>query len=192
MSYTQVFALAVGLSMDATAVAAARGLHTERIEAKHVAKVAVFFGGAQAAMPLFGYVLGAELGPFMNRYAHWVAFVLLAGIGAKMLWEARATNEDENESEQGVKRDPWGHRVMFGLAVATSIDAFAAGITLPLLGAPLVFSLVAIGVTTAVLSALGLVLGRRLGALLGKRLEVVGGLVLLLLAVKVLVDHYRT
>lgn len=173
--------------MDATAVAAARGLHTERIEAKHVAKVALFFGGAQAAMPLFGYVLGAELGPFMSRYAHWVAFVLLAGIGAKMLWEARATDEDD--SEKGNKLDPWGLRVMFGLAVATSIDAFAAGITLPLLGAPLVFSLVAIGTTTAVLSALGLVLGRRLGALLGKRLEVVGGLVLLVLAAKVLVDH---
>ncbi len=187
MSYPQVFALAVGLSMDATAVAAARGLVTERIEAKHVAKIALAFGGAQAAMPLFGYVLGAELGPFMSRFAHWVAFVLLAGIGAKMLWEARASDDDEPD---GDKRDPWGFRVMFGLAVATSIDAFAAGITLPLLRAPLVFSLAAIGITTAVLSSAGLLVGRRLGAMFGKRLEVVGGLVLIVLAVKVLLDHY--
>lgn len=188
MSYPQVFALAVGLSMDATAVAAARGLATERIEAKHVAKIALFFGGAQAAMPLFGYVLGAELGPFMSRFAHWVAFVLLAGIGAKMLWEARGSDDDEPADTD--KRDPWGFRVMFGLAVATSIDAFAAGITLPLLRAPLLFSLAAIGITTAALSAGGLLVGRRLGSMFGKRLEVVGGLVLVVLAVKVLVDHY--
>jgi putative Mn2+ efflux pump MntP len=188
MSYPQVFALAVGLSMDATAVAAARGLVTERIEAKHVAKVALAFGGAQAAMPLFGYFLGAELGPFMSRFAHWVAFVLLAGIGGKMLWEARGQDDDEPEASD--KRDPWGFRVMFGLAVATSIDAFAAGITLPLLRAPLAFSLAAIGITTAVLSAGGLLVGKRLGAMFGKRLEVVGGLVLVALAAKVLLDHY--
>lgn len=189
MSFPQVFALAIGLSMDATAVAAARGITTSEVRAKHVAIVAIAFGGAQAAMPLLGYGLGAALGPLMSRYGHWLAFVLLVGIGAKMLWEARKTDDDAPNDDK--KGDPWGFRVMAGLAVATSIDAFAAGVTLPLLDAPLVVSIVTIGVTTAVLSGVGLLVGRRLGAIFGKRLEVVGGLVLVALAVKVLVDHYR-
>jgi len=186
VSYPQVVALAVGLSMDAMAVAAARGMATREVRPAHVAKVALAFGGAQAGMPLLGYGLGLTLGPVVSRFGHWVAFALLAGIGAKMLWEARKGAEDDAETSG----DPWGLRVLAGLAFATSIDAFAAGISLPLLGAPLVVSVVSIGVTTALLSAGGLLVGRRLGALFGKRLEVLGGVVLLGLAGKVLVDHF--
>lgn len=188
MMYANVLALAVGLSMDATAVAAARGMSTKVVRPIHVVKVALAFGGAQAAMPLLGYWLGVRLGAVMDRYAHWVAFVLLFGIGAKMLWEARKEDDDDETEKPG---DPWGLRVLGGLAIATSIDAFAAGITLPMLGAPLVVSLAAIGLVTATLSAVGLLVGRRLGALLGKRLEIAGGVVLVVLAIKVLVDHYR-
>lgn len=143
-------------------------------------------------MPLAGWKLGKKLGPLVQAWDHWIAFALLGAIGGKMLWEAyaeadepsTATTEDSGEQAFRIK-------VLFVLAVATSIDAFAAGITLPILGAPLVLSLATIGVTTAILSTLGLFAGRRFGALLGKRLDVVGGLVLIALGTKILVEHLR-
>lgn len=181
-----LFALAVGLSMDATAVAAARGLASPELRPRHFVQVAVLFGGAQAAMPLLGYLLGARLGPFLAAWTHWIASSLLFGIGAKMLWETRGGDEPEEEAVG----DPFAMGTMLGLALATSIDAFAAGITLPMLKAPLVLSLATIGVTTAALSALGLAAGRRFGALFGKKLDALGGLVLVGLAVKVLAGHY--
>jgi putative Mn2+ efflux pump MntP len=184
MPFAELFLLALGLSMDATAVAAARGLATPKILPRHVALVALFFGGFQAGMPLLGWVIGAQLGPLVRAWDHWIAFVLLAAIGGKMLWEA--AHADDEEAEKG---DLYGLRVMTVLAIATSIDALAVGITLPLLGADLLVSLVTIGVTTAVCSALGLFAGRRFGAMLGRRLDVVGGLVLIGMGLKILVEH---
>jgi putative Mn2+ efflux pump MntP len=185
MSFGAILLLALGLSMDATAVAAARGLATPEILPRHVALVALFFGGFQALMPLLGWVVGAQVGPLVQQWDHWIAFVLLGAIGGKMLHEAWAGDEDEDEAP----KDLYGLKVMFVLAVATSIDALAVGVTLPMLDAPLALSLVTIGVTTAALSALGLFAGRRFGALLGKRLDVAGGLVLIGLGVKILVEH---
>lgn len=185
MSFGAIFLLALGLSMDATAVAAARGLATPKILPKHVALVALFFGGFQALMPLIGWLVGAQVGPLVQKWDHWIAFVLLGAIGGKMLYEAWAGDEDEDDEA----KDLYGLKVMFVLAVATSIDALAVGVTLPMLDAPLVLSLVTIGVTTAVLSALGLFAGRKFGAMLGKRLDVAGGLVLIGLGVKILVEH---
>ena len=191
MSFLSILLLAIGLAMDATAVAAARGLATPRIGARHVVVVAGFFGGFQALMPLFGWAIGSfvgsRVGDVIQTLDHWVAFVLLAAIGGKMLWEARGDDDDDNE----VGADPFALKVMLVLAVATSIDALAVGITLPMLGAELVLSLVTIGVTTAVLSVLGLFAGRKFGALLGKRLDVIGGLVLIALGTKILVEHLR-
>jgi putative Mn2+ efflux pump MntP len=188
MSFSAIFLLAVGLAMDATAVSAARGLATPKILPRHVFLVAAFFGGFQALMPLVGWVVGSRIGPLVQAWDHWIAFVLLGAIGGKMLWEARGGPE---EKEEAAPKDLFGLKVMFVLAVATSIDALAVGVTLPMLDAPLVLSLVTIGVTTAVLSALGLFAGRRFGALLGKRLDVAGGLVLIGLGVKILVEHLR-
>ena len=185
MTFGSILLLSVGLAMDATAVSAARGLAVPSIRASHVVRVALFFRGFQALMPLLGWALGAQVGPFVLAWDHWIAFVLLGAIGAKMLWEARG-NDDEDEARPS---DPFATKTMFVLAVATSIDALAVGITLPMLGAGLALALGTIGVTTAVLSALGLFAGRRFGALLGKRLEVVGGLVLIGLGVKILVEH---
>jgi putative Mn2+ efflux pump MntP len=189
MSFGAILLLALGLAMDATAVSAARGLATPRILARHVILVAVFFGGFQALMPLVGWVLGSRVGPLVQAWDHWIAFGLLGAIGGKMLWEARATKRDDDAERP--ETDPFGMRVMFVLAVATSIDALAAGITLPMLNAPFALSLATIGVTTALLSALGLFAGRRFGALLGKRLDVAGGLVLIGLGIKILVEHLR-
>ncbi len=187
MSFSAIFALAIGLAMDATAVAAARGLATPVLRLKHVLLVMLFFGGFQALMPLLGWALGSQLGPLVAAWDHWIAFVLLCGIGGKMLLEARGGDDDaEEKADVG---DPFGLRVLTVLAVATSIDAFAVGITLPMLGAPLVLSLVTIGVVTALLSAAGLFAGRRFGSLLGKRLDFVGGAVLVLLGFKILIEH---
>lgn len=187
MTFSAIFMLAVGLAMDATAVAAARGLATPKILPRHVLIVAGFFGGFQALMPLVGWLVGSQVGPLVQAWDHWIAFVLLGAIGGKMLWEARPWKKDDDDAAPVA--DLYGMKVMFVLAVATSIDALAVGVTLPMLDAPLVLSLVTIGVTTAVLSALGLFAGRKFGALLGKRLDVAGGLVLIGLGVKILVEH---
>lgn len=185
MSFASILLLAVGLAMDAAAVAAGRGLAVPRVLPRHVVRVALFFGGFQALMPLLGWLVGARFGTLVESWDHWIAFVLLGAIGGKMLWEAHAGGPD---AEQG-PGDPFGLRVMLVLAIATSVDALAVGITLPMLGAPLLLSLVTIGVTTAALSVAGLYAGRRFGALLGRRLDLVGGLVLIGLGTKILIEH---
>ncbi len=149
MSFSAILLLALGLAMDATAVSAARGLATPRILPRHVILVAVFFGGFQALMPLVGWLVGSHLGPLVQAWDHWIAFVLLGAIGGKMLWEARATqNEGEADAPEA---DLFGMKVMLVLAIATSIDALAAGITLPMLNAPFVLAIATIGITTALL-----------------------------------------
>jgi manganese efflux pump family protein len=181
-----ILLLAFGLSMDAMAVAAARGLAVKRVGARHVALVAGLFGGSQALMPLFGWLLGSRVGKTIQAWDHWLIFAVLGGIGAKMLWEAfRGGQEPAALSEA----EAFGIKVLVMLAVATSIDALAAGFTLPLLGAPLGISLLSIGLTTAVLSAAGLFAGHRFGAALGSRLDAVGGLVLIGIGTKTLVEH---
>lgn len=186
MTFGAILVLALGLAMDATAVSAARGLAAERIRPRHVLLVAVFFGGFQALMPMLGWLVGSRVGPIVEAWDHWIAFALLGAVGGKMLWEARRGGEADGERTND---DLFGVKVMFVLAVATSIDALAVGFTLPMLNAPFLLSIVTIGVTTALLSALGLYAGRRFGALLGKRLDVVGGLVLIGLGVKILIEH---
>ena len=189
MTFGAILLLSVGLAMDATAVAAARGLAAPRILPRHVLLVSGLFGGFQALMPLLGWLVGSRVGPLVQAWDHWIVFALLGAIGGKMLWEARAPAEETGANTGGP--DPFGTRLMLVLAIATSIDAFAVGITLPMLGAPLLLSLLTIGVTTALLSAAGLFAGRRFGALLGKRLDAAGGLVLIGLGTKILVEHLR-
>ncbi len=184
MEPAAIFALALGLAMDATAVAAARGLAAPEIRPRDVALVAGAFGGAQALMPLVGYGLGHELGPLVAAWDHWIAFALLGALGAKMIHEA--LGDDDGAAPEG---DVFAIGVVLTLAVATSVDALAVGLTLPMLGAPLVGSVLTIGVVTAASSALGLFAGRRFGARLGRRLDVLGGLVLIALGAKILVEH---
>lgn len=186
MKLASILLLAFGLSMDAMAVAATRGLSVREIRFRHVLIVAVFFGGFQALMPLVGWLLGSQVGAAIADWDHWVVFVLLGGIGGKMLWEAWQGDEDAAPVDEA---SAFGLRVMLMLAIATSIDALAAGFTLPLIGAPLVMSIAAIGIVTAVLSAIGLFAGQRFGAALGKRLDVVGGVVLIGIGLKTLIQH---
>jgi putative Mn2+ efflux pump MntP len=188
VNIASVLLLSVGLAMDATAVAAARGLATPVITARHVALVAGFFGGFQALMPLIGWYLGAQVGPWVQAWDHWIAFVLLVAIGGKMLWEARGEGEDD-DAPGPADGDLFGFKVMLLLAIATSIDALAAGFTLTMLDVPVALSLATIGLTTALLSALGLFAGRRFGAHLGARLDILGGVVLIGLGGKILYEH---
>jgi manganese efflux pump family protein len=187
VSFGAILFLALGLSMDAAAVSAALGQGTARILPRHVGIVAALFGSFQMLMPLLGWAIGTRLGPIVEAWDHWIAFALLGSIGGKMLWEARLASPGDMRGDA----ERFGLKVMCMLAVATSIDALAAGITLPMLDAPLVLSLATIGITTAVLSTLGLFAGRHFGKLLGRRLDVVGGLILIALGVKILVEHLR-
>ncbi|OGA03987.1 MAG: hypothetical protein A3H35_00960 [Betaproteobacteria bacterium RIFCSPLOWO2_02_FULL_62_17] len=186
MGFAAILLLAVGLSMDAAAVAAARGMLLPRIGARHMVLVALFFGGFQALMPLAGWLIGAGIGPLVEAWDHWIAFALLSLIGANMLREAFSTEANATDAASGAD---FRLHTMLVLAIATSIDALAAGITLPMMGAPLVLSLVTIGLTTAVLSVLGLFAGHRFGAVLGKRLDIAGGLILIGLGLKILIEH---
>ena len=185
VNYGLLILLAIGLAMDATAVSAARGIVVDCLQVRHVLMVALFFGGFQALMPAIGWTVGVRFGPIVESWDHWIAFCLLAGIGGKMLWES-ARQQTAKLSSQG---NPFGLKVILLLAIATSIDALAAGISLPILQQPLMPSILIIGVITAVLSAAGLFAGRRFGAMLGRRLDAVGGIVLVAIGCKILIQH---
>jgi len=185
MTFGELLLLAIGLSMDAMAVAVVRGLSVDRIGARHVALVAGLFGGFQALMPLLGWAVGVRVGEAVAAWDHWLIFAVLAGIGGKMVWEALRADADETPGEP----DPFALRVLLALALATSIDALAAGFTLPLMDAPLGVSILTIGATTAVLSGLGLFAGHRFGASLVGRLDALGGVVLIGLGTRTLIDH---
>jgi putative Mn2+ efflux pump MntP len=187
MDAASLVLLAVGLAMDAAAVAAARGLLLARVELRHVCLISLFFGGFQGLMPMLGYALGASVGHWIEAWAHWLVFVLLAGLGLRMLREAFTHAPDQPAAASG--SDPLALPILFTLGVATSIDALAAGIALPLMGAPLISSCATIGLITALLSVAGLYVGRRFGGALGRRLDVAGGLALIALGSKTVIEH---
>jgi putative Mn2+ efflux pump MntP len=187
MSPLALLALAVGLSMDAMAVAATKGLTARRVSAAEALRVAFLFGAFQAAMPAIGATVGARFASVIEAWDHWIVFVLLGGIGAKMIHDAVKPPEAHDASTA----DVFAWRGLLLLAVATSIDALAAGLTLPLLDVNVPAALVTIGVTTALLSFAGVYLGRRFGERLGKRLDLLGGVILIVLGVKTLIEHLR-
>ena len=186
MRFGAILALSVGLAMDATAVSAARGMAVPRIRPRHVVLVAVFFGGFQALMPVIGWMVGSRIGPLVEAWDHWIAFVLLGAIGAKMLWESR---DAKTAATLPTEEELFGLRVMLLLAIATSIDALAVGITLPMLDAPFALSVATIGVTTAAMCVGGLFVGHRAGAMFGRRLDFLGGLILIGVGTMILIEH---
>lgn len=188
MTFGAILLLSVGLAMDATAVAAARGMAARTLRLRHVLSVSLLFGGFQALMPWIGWLVGARIGPLIQAWDHWIAFTLLSAIGGKMLWEARLEHDAGAKPALSVD-ESFRIQLLLVLALATSIDALAVGFTLPMLNAPFVSSLLTIGVTTAALSALGVLAGRRFGSALGQRLDAFGGIVLIGLGLKILVEH---
>jgi manganese efflux pump family protein len=185
MSFAQILLLAVGLAMDATAVAAARGCASVKSpRAAEVLELGLAFGFAQGLMPWLGALLGERFGSWVAAFDHWLAFAVLGAIGGKMLYEALTGSNDEDAPPAALSV-----RLLVALAIATSIDAFAVGLTLPMLGAPLLLSVLTIGIVTALLSGAGVLLGRRFGRMLGKRLDAFGGVVLIALGCKILIEH---
>lgn len=185
LTWASLLFVALGLAADATAVSVARGLAVPVILPRHAALVALFFGGAQGVMPLIGGLIGGLVGPFVATVDHWIAFAVLSAVGGKMLWEVASGDEDTVDAT----KDPFDLRLLAVLAVATSLDALAVGVTLPMLGAPLLSSCAVIAVVTGVASIAGLFAGRWAGAALGRRVDALGGLALIGIGTKILVEH---
>ena len=182
MGFLELLLLAIGLSMDAFAVSICKGLSMQKIDKKYTLCIGLFFGGFQALMPLTGYLLGSRFSGYIERFDHWIAFVLLAFIGFNMIREARS--DEENESN-----DRFDFKTMLPLAVATSIDALAVGVTFAFLRVNIVPAVSFIGCITFLLSAIGLKAGNIIGAKNRSRAEFAGGLVLILMGIKILLEH---
>lgn len=182
MDYLSILLIAVGLAMDAFAVAVCKGLAMRRPGLRSVAVVGLWFGLFQALMPVIGYLLGSSFYSYIADYDHWIAFGLLALIGANMIREA-LSDEDE-----GVD-DSTGFRVMLVLAVATSIDALAVGISLAMTGDDIVTSAAVIGVVTFLISAAGVKVGSLFGDRFGRKAELAGGIVLIAIGLRILLEH---
>lgn len=183
MGITELFILAIGLSMDAFAVAVCKGLSLRKVTLKSCGWVGLWFGAFQAIMPLIGYILGAQFKDKITAIDHWIAFVLLGLIGANMIKEA-LSKEDECVNSGLSSND------MFPLAVATSIDALAIGVTFAFLPDTNIIAAVSfIGVVTFIISAAGVKIGNIFGAKYKSKAEFAGGVILILLGVKILIEH---
>lgn len=184
MSVTELLLLALGLSMDAFAVAVCKGLAMQKVTLKGVCTVGGWFGGFQALMPLVGYFLGSTFEKYITAFDHWIAFVLLGFIGANMIKEAFSKEEEGDASLSA--------RVMLTMAIATSIDALAVGITFAFLLNSIfdvLFAVASIGVITFILSGLGVKIGNLFGARWRTGASLAGGVILILLGTKILLEH---
>ena len=187
MGFIELFLVGVGLSMDAFAVSICKGLGMKRLNMKQALVIGLFFGGFQALMPFLGWALGTQLADLITPIDHWIAFILLAVIGGKMLLDAfRGGDEEEAGEAKDAKLDL---KELFMLAIATSIDALAVGITFAFLGVDIVFAIVVIGATTFVISVAGVAVGHAFGARYEKGATIVGGVVLILIGLKILLEH---
>ncbi len=186
MGITGILGIGVGLSMDAFAVALCKGLGMKRVNYRHALVIALFFGMFQALMPVIGWALGTQFERFITPIDHWIAFCLLAFIGGKMLLDAV---RNEGCKECGEYRERLDLRELLMLAVATSIDALAVGITFAFLHVDIVLSATIIGIITFAISFAGVVVGNRFGARFERPATIVGGAVLVLIGVKILLEH---
>lgn len=178
----ELLIIAVGLSMDAFAIAICKGLSVERAEPKHLLSAGLWFGGAQAVMPLLGYLLGSGFQSAVDHVDHWIAFVLLVFIGINMIRESREENEEELDAL-------FTFRAMLPLAIATSIDALAVGITFAFLNVDIVPAVSFIGIITFLLSSLGVWVGSVFGSRFKQKAELSGGLILIFMGTKILLEH---
>lgn len=186
MGALELFILAVGLSMDAFAVAVCKGLATKKVTIRHMAIAGIWFGGFQALMPLIGFFLGSTFEKYVTAVDHWIAFVLLGAIGVNMIKESLS-----GESE--AVNDDFGFKTMLLMAIATSIDALAAGIALAMglkgENTKAYLAVMFIGITTFLLSGFGIKFGNICGAKWKSKAEFLGGAILVVLGVKILIEH---
>ena len=181
MSFPELLLIAVGLSMDAFAVSICKGLGTRKIRLRHALLAGLYFGGFQFLMPVLGYLLGVRFQSLIESVDHWIAFVLLSGIGLGMIREARQKDEELS--------DDYGLKTMLLLAVATSIDALAVGVTFAFLQVRLLPAASLIGVTTFLLSGAGIYIGAAFGSRFKAPAEIAGGVILILIGLKILLEH---
>lgn len=182
MGLLEMFILAVGLSMDAFAVSVCKGLSVKRMEPKHALICGAYFGGFQALMPTLGYLLGNQFESMITQIDHWIAFVLLGIIGLNMIKESREDEEEEISASFDAK-------TMLAMAVATSIDALAVGVTFAFLHVNIVWAVIFIGCTTFVLSGVGVKVGNAFGMKYKAKSELAGGVILVLMGLKILLEH---
>ena len=182
MKTLELLLLSIGLAMDAFAVSICKGISMKKMNWKKACIIGLWFGGFQALMPTIGYFLGTTFEAFVTSVDHWIAFVLLAIIGGKMIKDAFDPKEEESDDDVSFK-------TMFVLAVATSIDALAIGITFAFLQVNLIFALTSIGIITFVMSVIGTKIGNRFGIKYENTAELIGGVILVILGIKILLEH---
>ncbi len=182
MGMLELFLIAVGLSMDAFAVSVCKGLSVQRLELKHVLMAGLWFGGFQALMPAIGYLLGHQFEHLIVSIDHWIAFALLLFIGGNMIKEALGDDDEELDDDFSVK-------AMFLLAVATSIDALAMGVTFAFLRVNILAAVLFIGCITFLCSAAGVKIGNVFGMRFKSKAELAGGVILILMGCKILLEH---
>ena len=185
MELVTIFFVAVGLAMDAFAVSIVTGSLYRKLHVVHALRMASFFGGFQAMMPIIGSLAGLGLRGYIGVYDHWIAFGLLTFVGGKMVYEAFAIESAEKNL------DPSNLMILLSLSVATSIDALAVGVTLSLLATSIVFSALIIGVITFGLSYAGIAIGKRFGHFFESKIEVIGGFILIAIGLKILLSHLQ-
>jgi putative Mn2+ efflux pump MntP len=181
-----IIAIAIGLSMDAFAVSVVTGAAYKELHIRHTLRMAGFFGGFQAFMPAVGYLAGLTVRKYIEGFDHWIAFGILAGIGIKMIYESFKIKEERKALH------PANLAMLLALAVATSIDALAVGITLSLITHAIALAIVIIGVVTFGLSCVGVYIGKRFGHFFESGIEAIGGLVLVGLGLKIVLQHLFT
>lgn len=182
MTFIELLIIAIGVSMDAFAVSVCKGLSVSRLRPKHMLSVGLWFGGFQALMPLIGFYVGIYFSDLVSSVDHWIAFVLLAIIGFGMVKESRDKDCDDIDPD-------FSFRTMLAMAVATSIDALAIGVSLAFLKVDIWMSVLIIGITTGLFSMLGINIGNVFGSRYKSTAELVGGIILILMGVKILVEH---
>lgn len=185
MGWLSLFALACALAMDAFAVAVVTGLTLQPMTRRHVFRLAFHFGLFQAIMPILGWFAGSAVRHRIEAFDHWVAFGLLAFVGGNMIRGALKGDDAQTVSP----KDPTSGWDLVLLSIATSIDALAVGLSLAMVGSDIAIPAIVIGIVAAAFTAGGMMLGRRIGALWGKRVEVLGGLVLLAIGIKIVAEH---
>lgn len=188
MGFWEVFVIGVGLAMDAFSVAVCKGLSMPKIDKKQTVIIALFFGGFQALMPFLGWALGKQFEQYIVAVDHWIAFVLLLIIGGKMILDVIKDRKNCEECEE-TKASVLDIKELLAMAIATSIDALAMGVTFAFLQVNIASAVAVIGVTTFILAVIGVLLGHKFGAKWKDKAQLAGGIVLILLGTKILLEH---
>lgn len=192
MTGSALILLSLGLSVDSLAVSVSVGLCQSRVKLKHALKVAGYFAFFQTLMPFLGYLAGLSMERLIAPFDHWIAFALLSLIGMKMIYENVHEKKvvDDQLEEQACPANPLSASRLALLGLATSVDAMAAGISLSISEAAILPALLLIGLTTFIVSGSGMLLGRRLGVLFQRKACIIGGIVLILIGIRILLDHF--